>query len=97
MARSVAGRSTRAALIAACTSRAAPSMFRSSPNCRTIWVWLVLERDVISVTSAMRPRCFSSGVATLVAMVLGLPPGRLALTVTVGKSTWGRGETGSWK
>ncbi len=37
----------------------------------------------------------SSGVATAVAMVSGLAPGRLALTWMVGKSTLGRSLTGS--
>src|SRR5882762_9472592 len=37
----------------------------------------------------------SSGVATDVAIVSGLAPGRLALTWMVGKSTCGRGATGS--
>ena len=34
------------------------------------------------------------GAATAVAMVSGLAPGSPALTWMVGKSTWGRGETG---
>src|SRR5690348_11318745 len=49
--------------------------------------------EVISVTEAMRPNCRSRGVATLDAMVSGLAPGRLALTLMVGKSTCGKGET----
>src|ERR1700726_4053498 len=51
--------------------------------------------DVISVTLAMRPNCRSSGVATAEAIVSGLAPGRLAETFIVGKSTFGKGETGS--
>src|SRR5581483_5280792 len=51
--------------------------------------------EVISVTEAMRPNCRSSGVATEEAMISGLAPGREAETETVGKSTCGRGETGS--
>ena len=84
-----------------CTSRAAPSMLRSSPNCSTIWAepwplrWELWE--VISVRSAMEPRVRSSGVATLVAITSGLAPGRLARTTMVGKSTWGSGATGSTK
>ena len=35
------------------------------------------------------------GVATVAAIVSGLAPGRLALTVMVGKSTCGNGDTGS--
>src|SRR5947208_6884146 len=84
----------RAALMAACTSRAAASMLRLRSNCRTMLVepsWLV---EVISVTPAMRPNWRSSGVATADAMVSGLAPGRPAWTWIVGNSTWGRGATG---
>src|SRR5439155_1573429 len=84
----------RAALMAACTSRAAASMLRLRSNCRTMFVepsWLV---EVISVTPAMRPNWRSSGVATADAMVSGLAPGRPAWTWMVGNSTWGRGATG---
>ncbi len=35
------------------------------------------------------------GVATEEAMISALAPGRPAATETVGKSTWGRGDTGS--
>jgi len=42
---------------------------------------------VISVTPAIRERVLSSGVATAVAIVSGLAPGKLALTEIVGKST----------
>src|SRR5882757_2365306 len=51
--------------------------------------------DVISVTPAMRPKRRSSGVATDEAMVSGLAPGRLAVMEIVGKSTRGKGDTGS--
>ena len=44
---------------------------------------------------AIVENCFSSGVATADAIVSGLAPGRLALTVIVGKSTVGRSLTGS--
>src|SRR2546428_373537 len=84
----------RAALMAACTSRAAASMLRLRSNCRTMLVepsWLV---EVISVTPAMRPNWRSSGVATADAMVSGLAPGKPAETWMVGNSTWGRGDTG---
>ncbi len=43
----------------------------------------------------MVENCFSSGVATAAAIVSGLAPGRLALTLIVGKSTFGRSLTGS--
>src|SRR5207237_119450 len=84
----------RAALMAACTSRAAASMLRLRSNCRTMLVepsWIV---EVISVTPAMRPNWRSSGVATADAMVSGLAPGKPAETWMVGNSTWGRGATG---
>src|ERR1700722_1480920 len=51
--------------------------------------------DVISVTLEIRPNCRSSGVAMDDAMISGLAPGSEALTEMVGKSTCGRGETGS--
>ena len=81
--------------MAACTSRAAPSMFAAQVE---------LQRDacppseldeVISVMPAMWPSCRSSGVATEAAMICALAPGRLALTLMVGKSTCGSGATGS--
>jgi hypothetical protein len=40
--------------------------------------------EPISVTSALMPRWRSSGVVTVAAIVTGLAPGRLALTVIVG-------------
>ncbi|SPE44536.1 conserved hypothetical protein [Candidatus Sulfotelmatobacter sp. SbA7] len=84
----------RAALIAACTSRAAASMLRLRSNCSTMPVapnWLT---EVIWLTPAMRPNCRSSGVATADAMVSGLAPGKLADTWMTGNSTWGSGATG---
>src|SRR5262245_17472490 len=85
----------RAALMAACTSRAAASMFRFRSNWRTTVVAPSRLVDVISVTPAMRPNCRSSGVATAEAMVSGLAPGRMAWTWMTGNSTWGSGATGS--
>ncbi|CKU61340.1 Uncharacterised protein [Mycobacterium tuberculosis] len=70
--------------MAACTSRAAPLMSRLRSNCsvtREVPTELV---EVISLTPAMVPRCRSSGVATLVAMVSGLAPGMDALTEMTG-------------
>src|SRR5471030_2193851 len=81
--------------MAACTSRAAPSMSRFKPNCNVIRAVPTELCDVISVTSAMEPRWRSSGLATLVATVSGLAPGKLAWTEMVGKSTCGNGATGS--
>ena len=51
--------------------------------------------EVISVMPAMWLNWRSSGVATEEAMICALAPGRLALTVMVGKSTCGSGATGS--
>ena len=72
-------------------------MSRSRLNCRVMRVVPVVLCEVISLTSAMIPRCRSSGVATLEAMVSGLAPGSVALTEITGKSTDGRGETGNAK
>ncbi len=57
-----------------------------------VWLW-----EVIWVTSAIWPRLRSSGVATVAAITSGLAPGKVARTWMVGKSTWGRGATGSTK
>jgi hypothetical protein len=54
-----------------------------------------LLEEVISETPAIWPNCRSSGVATDDAIISALPPGRLAFTEIVGKSTCGNGETGS--
>src|SRR5260370_21102209 len=81
--------------IAACPSCAAASMLRSSVNCSVMFVLPRFDDDVIWSTPAMVENCFSSGVATADAMVSGLAPGRLALTVMVGKSPFGRLLTGT--
>jgi hypothetical protein len=47
------GKSARAALIAACTSRAAPSMLRFRPNWRLTLLAPTVLVEVISVTSAI--------------------------------------------
>ena len=80
---------------AACTSCAAASMFLLS------WNWTVicevscpLIEDIVS-TPAMVDSSRSSGRATLVAMVSGLAPGKLAKMVMTGKSTRGTAATGS--
>ena len=82
-------------MIAASTSRAAPSMSRLRSNCRVMVVVPSELAEVISVTPAICPNWRSSGVATEEAMMSALPPGRLAPTEMVGKSTCGSGETGS--
>ena len=81
--------------MAACTSRAAPSMLRLRSNCRVTLVLPSELEEVISVMPAMWLNWRSSGVATEAAMICALAPGRLALTLMVGKSTCGSGETGS--
>ncbi len=90
----LAGSCPRAALMAACTSRAAASMSRSSSNCRVTLVDPEELFEVICVTPAMRPNCRSNGVATDDAIVSGSAPGRLAETEMVGNSTCGSGATG---
>src|SRR5580692_3759478 len=81
-----AGNWLRAALMAACTSRAAALMSRSRSNCMVIDVEPSALAELISVIPAMRPNCLSSGVATAEAIVSGLAPGNAALTEIVGKS-----------
>ena len=88
------GRSVSAALIAACTSRAAPSMLRLRSNCTEMRVEPSELRDVSSVTPGISPSRRSSGAATVAAMVSGSAPGRLAVTLMVGSSTVGMLATG---
>src|SRR5436309_14903887 len=80
--------------MAACTSRAAASIFRLRSNCKVIDVEPRELVEVISVTPAIRPNWRSSGVATAEAIVSGLAPGSPAETWIVGNSTCGNGETG---
>src|SRR5579862_3420435 len=91
----LAGNCPAEALMAACTSRTAASMSRFKSNCRMMDIEPARLVDVISVTPEILLNCLSSGVATDEAMISGLAPGRVALTVTVGKSTCGSGATGS--
>src|SRR5579872_4805146 len=88
------GSCPRAALMDACTSRAAASMLRFRSNCSVMLVEPSVLDEVISFTPAMRPNCRSSGVATAEAMVSGLAPGRPAFTEIEGKSTCGSGAIG---
>ena len=88
------GRSVSAALIAACTSRAAPSMLRARSNWTVIRVEPMELREVSSVTPAISASRRSSGAATVAAMVSGSAPGRLAVMAMVGKSTVGMLATG---
>src|ERR1035441_721334 len=89
-----AGREVRAALMAASTSRAAPSMSRLKSNCSVIDVLPSPLDEVISVTPAMWLNWRSNGAAIEDAVIAGLAPGKLPETEIVGKSTCGKGETG---
>ena len=80
--------------MAACTSRAAPSMLRLRSNCTEMRVVPSELREVSSVTPGISPSRRSSGAATVAAMVSGSAPGRLAVTLMVGKSTVGMLATG---
>ena len=55
----------------------------------------MFDVELIESSPAMVENWRSSGVATEEAMVSGLAPGRAAVTWIVGKSTFGRSETGS--
>ncbi len=83
-----------AALIAACTSCAAPSMSRAMSNCTTMVAVPVPLLEVSSVTPGISPSRRSRGAAMEVAIVAGSAPGRLANTTMVGMSTLGSGATG---
>ncbi len=72
-------------------------MSRSRSNCKVTRVLPSDEFEVISLTPAMLPSARSSGVATVDAIVSGLAPGSEADTEMVGKSTCGKGATGSRK
>src|SRR5258707_15556438 len=89
------GSSGVAALMAVTRSTAAPSMLRVRSNCSVIEVEPSELTEVIESTPAMPLNWRSRGVATADAMVEGDAPGRLALTLSVGKSTFGRSATAS--
>ena len=84
-----------AAEIADWMSCAAASMLRSSAKVMVMLVTPSALCEVIESTPEMVANCFSSGVATAAAMVSGLAPERLALTLMVGKSIFGSALTGS--
>src|SRR3990172_3892012 len=88
------GRSLRVRAIIDCTSWAAASISRLKLNWSVIWVRPRVLVELMESTPAIVENCFSRGVATVVAMVSGLAPGRLALTTMVGKSTVGSSLTG---
>src|SRR5947209_18411619 len=74
----------RAAEIAVCTSWAAASMLRLRLNCRVIEVEPCEFVELIESMPAIPENCLSRGVATDAAIVSGLAPGKLALTLIVG-------------
>ena len=84
-----------AAVSADCTSCAAPSMLRSSANCSVMRVTPCELVELIESIAAIVDSCFSSGVATALAIVSALAPGKVADTEMVGKSTAGRSDTDS--
>jgi hypothetical protein len=65
-------------------SCAAASMFRLKVNWSVMDVWPWLDTEVMASMPATVENCCSSGVATAEAIVSGLAPGRVALTVMVG-------------
>src|SRR5437867_1681891 len=89
-----AGSKGMASLIAVWTSTAAPSMSRLRSNCKVIWEDPIEFEEIIESSPAIPVNCRSSGVATADAIVSGFPPGRLAETEMVGKSTVGISLTG---
>ena len=92
--RKLVGNKARAALIAACTSRAAPLMSRLMSNISVMRVDPSVLRELISSSPAIVPNDCSSGIATLEAMVSGLAPANRAVTEIMGKSICGKGATG---
>ena len=54
----------------------------------------VVLTESMELTPGIALNCRSRGVATAAAMVCGSAPGRLAETLTVGKSTLGSSLTG---
>jgi hypothetical protein len=86
-----------AAAMAACTSWAALSRLRLRANCRVMEVDPIEDDETIESSPAMVENCRSSGVATAAAIVSGLAPGSDALTLIVGKSTFGKSLTASWR
>src|SRR5579871_4364029 len=69
-----------AALMPACTSRAAASILRFRSNWRVMLVEPSVLDEVISFRPEMRPNWRSKGVATEEAIVSGLAPGKPAPT-----------------
>src|SRR6516162_8662405 len=82
-----AGNWLRAALMAACTSLAAPFTSRFRSNCIVIEADPVENDEVISLMPAILANCRSSGVAIEEAIVSGSAPGNDAATEITGYST----------
>ena len=91
----LAGSWPEAWLMADWMSSAAPSMLRLRSNCTVMVLVPRMLVEVMLVTPGIWPNCRSSGAVTELAMVSGLAPGSLVLTLMVGKSTCGSGATGS--
>jgi hypothetical protein len=89
------GKVEPAALIAACTSCAAPSMSRLRSNCSVIWLMPNELDEVMFASDGICPNCRSSGAVTSAAIVSGLAPGSWVETWMVGKSTCGSDATGN--
>jgi hypothetical protein len=70
-------------------------MSRLRSNCSVMSVPPCVLVEFMLVSPAIAENCFSSGSATVDAIVSGLAPGSEALTRIVGKSTAGRSATGS--
>jgi hypothetical protein len=88
------GSTPPAALIAACTSCAAESMFRSRVNWSVMVAVPNALMEVICERPLIWPNCRSKGSVTEDAMTSGLAPGYWPTTWMVGKSTGGSAEMG---
>src|SRR6516225_2703141 len=88
------GSTPAAALIAVCTSCAAPSMLRFRSNWRTMFTIPSPLDEVIWVTPGICANWRSSGVAIDDAIVSGADPENVEVTWMVGKSTCGKAPTG---
>src|SRR5258708_32709377 len=84
-----AGNRGEAWVMAASMSGGTSVILRLRLNWRVICVKPSVLIEVIESRPSMVENWRSSGVATAEAIVSGLPPGRLAVTTTVGKSTLG--------
>src|SRR5262245_50946849 len=70
-------------------------MLRLKSNCSVMLVLPSWLTELMLFRPAIDENCFSSGRATVDAIVSGLAPGSDALTWMVGKSMVGRSDTGS--